>query len=69
MESEGSQTKAGTEPRPSGWFKVGLVAAASALAGGLAAAWYYRKTLDRLHQAEANVPEPRADETDPEFDT
>jgi hypothetical protein len=34
-------------------LKVGLLAAASALAGGLAAAWYYRKTLARLRQAEA----------------
>ncbi|HVZ83438.1 MAG TPA: hypothetical protein VG893_07155 [Terracidiphilus sp.] len=28
------------------------VAAASALVGGLAAAWYYRKTLARLQEAE-----------------
>jgi hypothetical protein len=34
-------------------LKVGLLAAASALAGGLAAAWYCRKTLARLRQAEA----------------
>jgi hypothetical protein len=43
-----------TQQRESaGWLKVGAVAAASALAGGLAAAWYYRKTLARLQQAEA----------------
>jgi len=30
------------------------VAAVSALAGGVAAAWYYRKTLARLQQAEAH---------------
>jgi hypothetical protein len=35
-----------------GWVKVGLFAAASALAGGLAAAWYYRKTLAQLRRAE-----------------
>jgi hypothetical protein len=69
MESESSQNTPPAETRPSGWVRVGLVAAASALAGGLAAAWYYRKTLDRLHQAEAHVPEARQDETDPEFDT
>ena len=40
----------------SGWLKVGVVAAASALAGGLAAAWYYRKTLARLRQAEGDTP-------------
>ncbi|HEY6487852.1 MAG: hypothetical protein WCC26_21445 [Terracidiphilus sp.] len=37
---------------PTGWVRVGIVAAASALAGGVAAAWYYRKTLARLRQAE-----------------
>ena len=36
---------------------MGAVAAASALAGGLAAAWFYRKTLARLHQAEAEPPD------------
>ena len=35
------------------WIKVGAVAAASALAGGLAAAWFYRKTLNSLRQAES----------------
>lgn len=34
------------------WIKVGAVAAVSALAGGLAAAWFYRKTLRRIHAAE-----------------
>jgi hypothetical protein len=34
--------------------KVGLLAGASALAGGLAAAWWYRKTLSRLQEAEAS---------------
>jgi hypothetical protein len=34
------------------WVRVGVVAAASALAGGLAAAWWYRKTLARLQEAE-----------------
>ena len=36
----------------SSWLRVGFVAAASAVAGGVAAAWYYRKTLARLRQAE-----------------
>lgn len=39
------------------WIKVGVFAAASALAGGLAAAWYYRKTLTRLQEAENREPE------------
>jgi hypothetical protein len=34
------------------WLKVGLGAAATALAGGLAAVWWYRKTLARLREAE-----------------
>jgi hypothetical protein len=38
--------------RPRGWFHMSVVAAASALAGGVAAAWYYRKTLTQLRQAE-----------------
>jgi hypothetical protein len=33
---------------------MGAVAAASAVAGGLAAAWFYRKTLTRLQQAAEN---------------
>ena len=40
-----------SDTRPRGWFRVGVLAATSALAGGLAAAWYYRKTLTRLRQA------------------
>jgi hypothetical protein len=35
-----------------GWLKLGVVAAASVLAGGLAAAWWYRKTLTQLRQTE-----------------
>ncbi len=41
-----------------GWLKVGVVAAASALAGGLAAAWYYRNTLKILQEAESSVVNP-----------
>lgn len=53
------QTIAPAEPQPeqSGWFRVGVIAAASALAGGLAAAWFYRKTLTRLQEA-SNAPAP-----------
>jgi len=48
--------------KPTGWLKVGALAAASALAGGLAAAWYYRSALTRLRQAEAQPVAPHADE-------
>jgi hypothetical protein len=40
-----------------GWLKVGSIAAASAVLGGLAAAWFYRKTLSRLREAENEIPE------------
>jgi hypothetical protein len=36
----------------SSWLKVGVMAAATALAGGLAVAWWYRNTVKRLHQAD-----------------
>jgi hypothetical protein len=39
-----------------GWLRVGAVAAASALLGGVAAAWYYRKTLAQLREAETTLP-------------
>lgn len=46
-----SSTKMQGQHRP-GWVKVGVIAAASALVGGLAAAWWYRKTLKTLRQTE-----------------
>ena len=49
-ESATSLPVARLDEEPSGWLKVGVVAVASALAGGLAAAWWYRKTLKELRQ-------------------
>jgi hypothetical protein len=40
------------------WVRVGFVALASALAGGLAAAWWYRKTLATLREAEKAADDP-----------
>jgi hypothetical protein len=40
-----------------GWVRVGAIAAASAVLGGLAAAWFYRKTLTKLRDAENEIPE------------
>ena len=40
-----------------GWVKVGAIAAVSAALGGLAAAWFYRKTLSRLREAGDDFPE------------
>jgi hypothetical protein len=58
LESEGSKGVEAESDRPAGWLKVGTVAAASALAGGLLAAWWYRKTLTKLRQAEENGQNP-----------
>ena len=43
----------------SNWAKVGIAAAASALLGGLAAAWWYRKTLKTLRQTEEIETNPK----------
>jgi len=50
-----------------GWLRVGAVAAASAVAGGLAAVWFYRKTLTRLQQAAEDDHSPETS-TAPEDD-
>jgi hypothetical protein len=49
-ESDTSSSQQSSDTQPSGWIKVGVIAAASALAGGLAAAWWYRKTLKTFRQ-------------------
>ena len=51
-DSEGYSKDTEAEKQRYGWLKVGVVAAGSALAGGLAAAWWYRKTLKTLRQTE-----------------
>jgi hypothetical protein len=59
MESEGS-TSDHNPPEPrQGWLRIGLVAAASAVAGGMAAAWWYRKTLNKLHESGENGENPQ----------
>jgi membrane associated rhomboid family serine protease len=58
LESSSSAGQQGEGGEPAGWFKVGAVAAASALAGGLLAAWWYRKTLNKLRQAEDDTLNP-----------
>jgi hypothetical protein len=55
MESAGSDAADPAKQTFPTWIKVGAVAAASALAGGLAAAWFYRKTLNTLRQAESET--------------
>lgn len=46
----------GGEQRSRSWLAVGALAAASAALGGLAAAWYYRKALSQLREAENGIP-------------
>ena len=52
LKSTDYKTEPEENPGALGWFKVGMLAAVSALAGGLAVAWFYRSTLKRLRQAE-----------------
>jgi hypothetical protein len=58
FESETSSTKQPTDPHSGGWLRLGVIAAASALAGGVAAAWWYRNTLQKLRQAEERPTNP-----------
>jgi hypothetical protein len=60
-ESASSVPSNETAARNSEWLRMAAVAAASAALGGLAAAWFYRKTLTRLREADTNaVPEEPA---------
>ena len=54
--SEISENSDNTTAKLPAWMKVGAVAAASALAGGLAVVWFYRKTLT-LPQNANSAPE------------
>jgi hypothetical protein len=47
-----SQGEGGKVSARNTWIKVGAIAATSAVLGGLAAAWFYRKTLARLQDAQ-----------------
>jgi hypothetical protein len=52
LESSTSSTSPEAASASRDWLKLGFVAAASVLAGGLAAAWWYRKALTQLRQAD-----------------
>jgi hypothetical protein len=39
-------------------LKLGAIAVASALLGGIAAAWWYRKTVQKLHETGENSNDP-----------
>ena len=48
------------------WVKVGAIAAGSAVLGGLAAAWFYRKTLSQLRKAENEISDSDSEITEDE---
>lgn len=50
VESEGSAAERPARPESPNWLKIAVLSAGSALAGGLAAAWWYRKTLTKLRE-------------------
>jgi hypothetical protein len=52
--SEASEKPQNTASGLPAWMKVGAVAAASAVAGGLAAFWFYRKSLTHLQNSESD---------------
>ncbi len=58
LESDTSSSLQAEAPRSRGWLKLAAVAAASALVGGLAAAWWYRSTLQQLRLAEETPSNP-----------
>jgi hypothetical protein len=66
LDSSTPTLRADAPPGLKGWLRVGAIAAASAVAGGLAAAWYYRKTLDRLREAESSDENSNFDMPDDE---
>jgi hypothetical protein len=51
-ESESYKLTPSRKGQSSRWIKVGVIAAAAALVGGLAAAWWYQKTLKTLGQSD-----------------
>ncbi|MGA2653374.1 MAG: hypothetical protein ABSF28_22855 [Terracidiphilus sp.] len=60
LESNSSSASPKAVAGRGGWLELGVVAAVSVLAGGLAAAWWYRNTLKKLHQAKESAPNPHS---------
>ena len=61
LDSDGSPISKEAVAERGGWLKLGAVAAVSVLAGGMAAAWWYRNTLKKLRQAEEAVPDSHSE--------
>lgn len=51
LESSNYEDPQVTQSKPSNWLKIALFTAGSAFAGGMAAAWWYRKTLTKLRES------------------
>jgi hypothetical protein len=61
LDSNGSPISKEAVAERGGWLKLGAVAAVSVLAGGVAAAWWYRNTLKKLRQAEEAAPDSHSE--------
>jgi hypothetical protein len=46
------------KPQSPSWWKLALLTTGSAFAGGIAVAWWYRKTLTKLHESGENLKNP-----------
>jgi hypothetical protein len=57
-ESDTSLDPENRDAQSSRWLKVGIVAGVSVLVGGLATAWWYRKTLKTLRQTSESTTNP-----------
>jgi hypothetical protein len=51
LDSTSSANAAASEKGVSKWLRLGLVAAVSAAAGGIAAVWLYRESVKKLHES------------------
>jgi hypothetical protein len=58
VESEGSSGDETSREGSRGWLRFAVLTAASAVAGGIATAWFYRKTLERLRETGENPQNP-----------
>ena len=68
IESSASLNVAATKPGLKTWIRVGAIAAATALVGGVAAAWYYRKTLNTFREVESQGEIPDSGIPESEMD-
>jgi hypothetical protein len=58
VESETSPGHQGPKAQAAGWLRLAILTAGSAFIGGVAAAWWYRKTLAKLHETAEKPKNP-----------